>query len=124
MGGGAKKAVTEGNKRQYAQAYALYKLAKAEGLEECIRAFRRGLFEVVPQPAVELLGQFRCASLCISKQCWFCWLRAHSFHMAGKAGVVLVVVIFVGEGGAILMAVVPAQMPVLFILVTTNMSVT
>jgi len=37
VAGGAKKAVTEANKRDYVSKYAQYKLAKAEGLEEVCR---------------------------------------------------------------------------------------
>ena len=54
--GGANKAVTERNKSQYVKLYATYKMAKSEGMEEGLRACRRGIQEVVPYRVLELLG--------------------------------------------------------------------
>ena len=56
VAGGARKPVTEKNKGEYVEVYARYKLAKAEGLEEGIRAFKRGIADVVPSSALEMLA--------------------------------------------------------------------
>ena len=54
--GGAKRAVTEKNKAEYVDLYARYKLAKAEGLEEGIRSFRRGMADVVPSSCLDIFA--------------------------------------------------------------------
>ena len=48
--------LTERNKTQYVAEYVRFKLAKAEGLEESIKTFRRGMLDVVSAGDTECAG--------------------------------------------------------------------
>ena len=54
--GGAKRTVTEKNKTEYVELYARYKLARAEGMEEGIKSFRRGMADVVPSSCLDIFA--------------------------------------------------------------------